>query len=39
MFPMIKALHTDVESSVYFNGVSTQAFPPYQGTHFGTFYV
>ena len=32
MFAMIKALHTDVESFVYFNGVSTQAFPLYQGS-------
>ena len=31
MFSMIKALHTDVESFVYFNGVSSQAFPLYQG--------
>ena len=32
MFVMIKALYTDVESFVYFNGVSTQAFPLYQGS-------
>ena len=32
MFAMIKALYTDVESFVYFNGVSTQAFPLYQGS-------
>ena len=32
MFAMIKALHTDVESFVYFNGVSAQAFPLYQGS-------
>ena len=31
MFAMIKALYTDVESFVYFIGVSTQAFPLYQG--------
>ena len=31
MFAMIKALYTDVESFVYFNGVSTKAFPLYQG--------
>ena len=30
MFAMIKALYTDVESFVYFSGVSTQAFPLYQ---------
>ena len=32
MFAMIKALYTDAESFVYFNGVSTQAFPLYQGS-------
>ena len=32
MFAMIKALYTDVESFVYFNGVSSQAFPLYQGS-------
>ena len=32
MFAMTKALYTDVESFVYFNGVSTQAFPLYQGS-------
>ena len=32
IFAMIKALYTDVESFVYFNGVSTQAFPLYQGS-------
>ena len=31
MFAMIKALYTDVESFVYFNGVSSQPFPIYQG--------
>ena len=31
MFAMIKA-YKDVESFVYFNGVSTQAFPLYQGS-------
>ena len=30
-FAMIKTLYTDVESFVYFNGVSTQAFLLYQG--------
>ena len=29
---MIKALYTDVESFVYFNGASAQAFPVYQGS-------
>ena len=29
---MIKALYTDVESFVNFNGVSTQAFPLYKGS-------
>ena len=32
MFAMIKALYTDVESFVCFNGVSTQPFPLYQGS-------
>ena len=32
MFAVIKASYTDVESFVYFNGVSTQAFPLYQGS-------
>ena len=32
MFAMIKALYTDVESFVYFKGVSSQAFPLYQGS-------
>ena len=32
MFAMIKALYTDVESFVYFNGVLTQAFSVYQGS-------
>ena len=31
MFAMIKALYTDVDM-LYFNGVSTQAFPLYQGS-------
>ena len=45
MFAMIKALYTDVELKyiAYFNGISTQAFPLYQGSGkrhlFGTFYV
>ena len=32
MFAMIKASYTDVASFVYFNGVSTLAFPLYQGS-------
>ena len=32
MFAMIKALCTDIKSFVYFNGISTQAFPLYQGS-------
>ena len=32
MFAMIKALYTDVESFVYLNGLSIQAFPLYQGS-------
>ena len=35
MFAMIKALYTDVEYFVYFNGVSTQAFPLCQGSGHG----
>ena len=31
-YAIIKALYTDVESFVYFDGVSTRAFSPYQGS-------
>ena len=39
MFAMIKALYADVEPFVYFTGVSTQAFPLYQGSGQGRIFA